>query len=403
MNDLLVHFVRDLIKKREITLARNIVSIVESEYPFLKFEVEIAAGNYKTAMEIYKKLPENYKTLYNVQDYEKKAENFPTEDFETVIETISSENYTSSVILLEELKKEFPEVVEAIALELEAARRKGDKKRAKELSKILEQIDKTHPGLLKKETDSKPNIVIMSLLIVIITISLIALFNPIILSLNKEITNVKANLDYLETELSNKTAIVSNKMDSLKTLVTTKMDDLKSDMENTIKTTFSTEKLENVINNQFAEFNKKLSDQKFLLNSLSERVVELSLSISNLERNVKNMKLQVSLTPPTPTELEKFLPTPRNTQMLRVFWLLGYQYYKIKNYKLALELIDKVIESSSGLNLYFIDDAFYYRALIYYEMGDIENAYILFKDFVLRFPDSLYTPHAHYFINKLGG
>nr|WP_250880095.1 hypothetical protein [Thermosipho sp. 1244] len=73
---------------------------------------------------------------------------------------------------------------------------------------------------------------------------------------------------------------------------------------------------------------------------------------------------------------------------------------------MSINILEFVIDKAVSLNvknIYFLDDTYYYRALNYYQIGDFEKSYLLFKDFIERFPNSTYSKHAKYFIERVGG
>jgi len=58
-------FIRLLIANNELSLARNILEALGEKYSYLLFELEVQAGNYKRAVEIYNYLPKDkHKIIY---------------------------------------------------------------------------------------------------------------------------------------------------------------------------------------------------------------------------------------------------------------------------------------------------------------------------------------------------
>jgi len=56
-SDSVERFIRFLISNNEISLARNILEALDKKYNHLLFELEVKAGNYARAVEIFNFMP----------------------------------------------------------------------------------------------------------------------------------------------------------------------------------------------------------------------------------------------------------------------------------------------------------------------------------------------------------
>lgn len=211
-SDTVEKFVRALINRNELSLARNIIGTLGEDYNHLLFELEVQSGNYKKALEIFNYLPKEkqQKYIHIVDTIEKDAEKV-SDAFKNLIKNLQSEKFPIFIAEAQRLRKDYPQVVEVVALELIAAVRKGDKRKIKLLSEILEQIDRTHPALSQIRKNKNfgsifaPTILIVLFAIVLsnLIISIFSLSTSDVVAfseLNKQISNVGRSLDELKKE-----------------------------------------------------------------------------------------------------------------------------------------------------------------------------------------------------------
>jgi len=134
--------VRDMIKKGQLSRARALLSLFPKEYPHLEMELEASFGNWKKVIKIYEDLPENmkdqYKTLYETAK-EKYKEDY-SQEIKEALQELENRNVQGALSLLENISKNYPELVEAIALKYELARKRNDKMRIKRYEEILKKL-----------------------------------------------------------------------------------------------------------------------------------------------------------------------------------------------------------------------------------------------------------------------
>ncbi|ABR31627.1 hypothetical protein SU69_09050 [Thermosipho melanesiensis] len=365
MNSNLINFVRKILRDNKFDLAKSIIEVVEREYPFLKFEFSILSGDFESAREIFNLLDYKYKEFYGVSLFEKEV---LIEELENAINRVY--NSLDESIDFNSIKEEYPEVVELISLELKNAIRKNDKENIQYLKELLKNFDPNTDLKVENNSASQKslNVLVMGISIIILIFTVISLFNPTIFSLKNSIENlnlkIDTNFERLNTKVFESNNRILDEVSNVGKIAEKGLEEIK---------TIELENAKNLLL-KLSEIEDKLMENK---EKPEEKAVELFNSID-----------------------------PNNIETLRFLWLMGYEYYKQKNYLMSLNLLEFVIDKSLALNfkdLYFLDDAFYYRALIYYEIGDFERAYSLFNDFIERFPKSIYVKHSKYFINRLGG
>ncbi|ODN31128.1 tetratricopeptide repeat protein [Fervidobacterium thailandense] len=207
-------FVRLLLSENEVSLARNLLNSLGEEYSHLLLELELKVGNYKRAVEIFNLLPEEKKQnyLHLIEAAEQGAQDVVA-SLEKVLSNLYNENYPLAYAELQRLKREFPQVVEVIALEIFTALKRGDKKRARSLAEILRKLDRTHPILSKVE--SKPSLTNLLLPVVAIALLIIVLLN-LLVSLNIYWRSPAVSLNKLESEI----AVVSRNMQAIRDVLT---------------------------------------------------------------------------------------------------------------------------------------------------------------------------------------
>ena len=373
MNYNLIKFVRKLLKDRQFELAKNIIDIIEAEYPFLKFEYNLFIKNFEEALEIFKNLSHSdLQSLYNIEN----LENLNLGELLNKIYSSIDDN-----INYDEIKSEIPEISQLIIFELEKATKEKNRSNEQYLKDLLSKFEKNNYFLKEEKSNSSNfNIIFMSLLVVTLIFTIISLFNPVFFSIKNSINNIESNItsNYynIKNELSKLNNVANEVFKNTSSLVESSQKMLEKDNSSTI-------------NNYFVELKNEIEKLKVQINYMSSKISTSS--------PLKNENSQTTL-------FEKF--DPNSNETLRFMWLIAYQYYKQKNYIMAKNILETIIDKALSHNLnylYFIDDVYYYRALIYYEIGDFENSYLLFNDFIERFPNSTYKKHAEYFIKILGG
>ncbi|MGC8902710.1 MAG: hypothetical protein ACP5KD_05115 [Fervidobacterium sp.] len=281
--------IRMLLSSNELSLARNILESLGEKYNHLLFELEVQAGNYKRALEIYNYLPKDKQQTYLhvAQTIENDADNV-SEALEKVIKEYTSENYPIFVAEIQKLKRSYPQVVEVIALELLAAIRRNDKKKIKNLSEILSQIDKTHPVLsrAKMKTAIKSFLgpaVLITLFVIVLSNLIVSIFSLTTsgsvstLILGKKIDELSTNLSTFSSKTDQQIAKIVQSIDILKASLD--YVDKKVSSENT--TTF--------VQNNDTTF-EVLNDQiKFLADKIVQLEKEVkAINISKTTQNIQN-------------------------------------------------------------------------------------------------------------------
>ncbi|MFN3691778.1 MAG: hypothetical protein ACK4R7_02690, partial [Fervidobacterium sp.] len=282
-------FVRNLINKKEISLARSILSTLGEEYNHLLFELEVQSGNYKKAMEIFNSLPKDKQQLYvHLADTIENDSDKISEAFESMVKNFQSENFPIFSAEAQKLKKEYPQVIENVALQLLAALKRNDKQKIKNLSEILEQLDSSHPVLLqvKRKVDSKNilgSAVLLALLFfvianLIISIWSISLSKPVSVSgINKKLDEIGKSIEIM---LNN-----SNENNNNLTQISKNIEDVKSKVE--VMQSIITE-LENAKNSAIDSnvvTSKQQVDEKLIQNLYNE-AQKLSKVVSGLDKQI---------------------------------------------------------------------------------------------------------------------
>lgn len=271
-------FVRLLLSENEISLARNLLNSLGEEYSHLLLELELKVGNYKRAVEIFNLLPEEKKQnyLHLIEAAEQGAQDVVA-SLEKVLSNLYNENYPLAYAELQRLKREFPQVVEVIALEIFTALRRGDKKRARSLAELLGKLDRTHPILSKVE--SKPSLPNLLLPVVAIVLLIIVLLN-LLVSLNVYWRSPAVSLNKLESEV----AVVSRSMQAVRDVLTIVERKL-SALEETVSETETTTN-ENVVDLNVELEDKLASILKYLelASEKIDKVLENQRQLSTLSR-----------------------------------------------------------------------------------------------------------------------
>ncbi|MFN3327972.1 MAG: hypothetical protein ACK40U_03830, partial [Fervidobacterium pennivorans] len=166
--DSVERFIRFLISNNELSLARNILEALGKKYNHLLFELEVKAGNYARAVEIFNFMPREQQELYiHVVESIEKDVSKVSEALERILKEFNEENYPIVIAEIQKIKKEFPQVIEIIAMELLTALKRGDKKKIQLLSEILSQLDRTHPVLTQVKKQKSFGIIIIIFFLII--------------------------------------------------------------------------------------------------------------------------------------------------------------------------------------------------------------------------------------------
>jgi uncharacterized small protein (DUF1192 family) len=281
-SDSVERFIRFLISNNEISLARNILEALGKKYNHLLFELEVKAGNYARAVEIFNFMPKERQELYIhiVENIEKDVSKV-SEALEKILKEFNEENYPIVIAEVQRIKKEFPQVIEIIAMELLTALKRGDKKKIQLLSEILSQLDKTHPVLTQvKKQKSLGTFLFPTLTLVIFIVVLVNL----VVSFMNFTKSGTLQLGKLEKSMSN----LQGKIEGYTNDITKKYEELSKTLE-VVKTSldYINKKLENPTQVSNNDLPKALSDQLSLINEkLSGVEREISQVAESLNKGV---------------------------------------------------------------------------------------------------------------------
>ncbi len=408
--DVIENVVRSLIKEGKLSRARALLSVFQDEYPQLIFELEEASGNFEEALKAFEKMPEDLKKIYESRAEQIKArlKKDYKADFRDAVAEMEKKNYEGAFALLEGITKDYPELVEAVALKLEIARRRGDRARVQSLEELLEALDSTHPSLISRKPLKKREstfgafeytIVIISA--VILAVSLMALFSiPSKAFIEEKFANV------------NKPQIIKTQVD-LKP-VENKIDESYKKLEKSIETLkapqISLSDIEKVISKVLDEKLKALKivqtqNQQGQKISSSVDIKPLVEKLSSIENEIKDLKKRMNgyFAPPVLPGERVYKPST-DLDAAKIYWLAGYIMYLREDFKTAVDLFRKSLKiiNEKFPHVYFHDDCYYYMALSYYLMGDYKDAKRLFESFIKEFPKSEYVDDAERFLKKIG-
>lgn len=199
-------FVRSLIADNHLSLARNIVEALGEEYNYLKLEIEVKAGNYRRANEIFNMLPDSQRRRYvHLVDSIEKDFGELSEAFERILKELNGENYPLALSELQRLKTDHPQIVEVVALELLTAKRRNEKRRVATLAEVLKKLDATHPALTQVERRiDLGSFLVPAMLLTILAIVLVNLGLAVINVLRPpvaDLTGVERDLKTLSSSL----------------------------------------------------------------------------------------------------------------------------------------------------------------------------------------------------------
>lgn len=276
--DSVERFIRFLISNNELSLARNILEALGKKYNHLLFELEVKAGNYARAVEIFNFMPREQQELYiHVVESIEKDVSKVSETLERILKEFNEENYPIVIAEIQKIKKEFPQVIEIIAMELLTALKRGDKKKIQLLSEILSQLDRTHPVLTQvKKQKSFGTFLFPALTLVIFIVVLVNL----VVSFMNFTKSGALQLGKLEKSISN----LQGKIEGYTNDITKKYEELSRTLE-VVKTSldYINRKLENPTQASNDSLPKALSDQLSLVN---EKLSDVERQISQLAKNL---------------------------------------------------------------------------------------------------------------------
>ncbi|AEH50112.1 tetratricopeptide repeat protein [Pseudothermotoga thermarum] len=371
MDNVLERIVRDLIREGYLSRARTLLSLFAGEYPHLELELEAASGNWKAVMRLYETLDEErkkeYQTLYKTAK-DRFKENY-SEDVIDALQETERNNFEGAIAVLESLSKLYPELVEVVALKLEIARKKKDRERVRTFEETLRKLDPSHPALVKREKIIKATIleyIILVAVLVSVALSLVGLFRP-------QFDEKKF------AALENKIAAIDSRCEDLDqklTLTFNELGEVKSQLGNLAL-------LQSELQNTQKLLAKSFEDLKGLFEKQNQ---ELLGKVSSFVRA---------------TSASTFPSSGLSIDALRSLWLTGYRLYRERKYDDAFNLLSAVLEALKDKDAYFKDDVAYYMALVAYEAKDFDLAKRLFEDFISNFPNSVYVPHAQYFLKTI--
>jgi tetratricopeptide (TPR) repeat protein len=294
--DSVERFIRFLISNNELSLARNILEALGKKYNHLLFELEVKAGNYARAVEIFNFMSREQQELYiHVVESIEKDVSKVSEALERILKEFNEENYPIVIAEIQKIKKEFPQVIEIIAMELLTALKRGDKKKIQLLSEILSQLDRTHPVLTQvKKQKSFVTFLFPALTLVIFVVVLVNL----VVSFMNFTKSGALQLGKLEKSISN----LQGKIEGYTNDITKKYEELSRTLE-VVKTSldYINKKLENPTQASNNSLPKALSDQLSLVN---EKLSDVERQISQL---AKNLNKRVSIgNPGSQTTIVKY-------------------------------------------------------------------------------------------------
>ncbi|HPT58938.1 MAG TPA: hypothetical protein PLD16_03830 [Fervidobacterium sp.] len=289
-SDVVEKFLRMLIVRNELSLARNLIESLGDSYNHVLFELEVKAGNLKRAVEIYNLLPKDKQQIYlhMVEGIENDAEEV-ARSLEKILREFQTENYPIVIAEAQKLKRSFPQIVEVVAIELLTAIRKGDKKKIKTLSDILRQLDKSHPVLSQvKSSHGNASAIIPAIIVTIFALVLINLFISVF-SLTKspalELGNVESGIKDIASKMQSYNTQSSAQIAALSdALVTIKasLDYLDQKLSQAMKSaTYTDISSSSSQNDAFVEnLVKSIEDQMKLI---SDRISKMEKSIASID------------------------------------------------------------------------------------------------------------------------
>ncbi len=428
--DVIENVVRSLIKEGKLSRARALLSVFYDEYPQLVFELEEAAGNFGEALKAYDKMPEELKKIYEsrAQRLKERLKKDYKSDFRDAVAEMEKKNYEGAFALLEGITKEYPELVEAIALKLEIARKRGDRARAQSLQELLEALDSTHPTLIARRTSKRRTssfgtfeYTVIVLAAVILAVSLLALFNvpskafmeAKFASLSRpQIVKQQVDLKPVEQKIEESYSKIEESLKEIKpqqmgiedieNVVKKVVDERISGLEEKIGSASQTDVDIKTLVDKVTGLEKKVSELK----TTSFDTKPLVDEISSLKDEVNELKKRMNgyFAPPILPGEKVYKPSTQ-LDAAKIYWLAGYIMYLRNEFGPAIELFKKSLKiiNEKFPHVYFQDDCYYYMALSYYMMGDYKTAKNLFESFIKDFPKSEYVDDAERFLKRIRG
>ncbi|WP_448375084.1 hypothetical protein [Fervidobacterium sp.] len=276
-SDAVERFIRLLIANNELSLARNILEALGKKYNHLLFELEVKAGNYSKAVEIFNFMPKEDQEIYIhiVSNIEKDADRV-SESLEKILKEFNEENYPIVIAEVQKVKKEFPQVTEIIAMELLAAIKRDDRKKIDLLYEILSQLDKTHPLLtqVRRRKAFSGNILPAALVIMLVVVvaNLIISFINFTQSGGLELSKIEKNLASVEdklTKYAESTNLQFKNLSESINLLKINLDDISQKLNN-------------------AESDGEVADTE-LLNTLSDKLKLINDKLSAIEKQISKL------------------------------------------------------------------------------------------------------------------
>ena len=386
MSDAVERMVRELIRENQLSRARGVLSIFQEDYPHLLLELEAASGNWVAVLKLYERLSDEkkqeYKTLYKTAQ-ERVREDY-REDIKDSLEEVDRANFEGAMAILESVSKAYPELVEAIALKLELARKKNDKAREKMFEELLKRLDSSHPSLSKRiETVRKTSLDLITLILICATLafSLIGLISS------------AANRSVIGKIVEEKIAPLSERIDKFSGV----SDRLTAGMANLES------KLQDVTRSQ-TELSLGLSELKLSLSNAIAAVQsseqENAKAMDEIKQALKRIEQVLTGMGKNSEKVEYALHGRFDIGTARSVWLFGYNLYRKGYYLDAAEILKNLLDQLSD-DVYFKDDAHYYMALSYYSAGSNDEARRAFEGFLEKYPQSQYAVYARSFLNRI--
>jgi len=402
--DVIESVIKNMIREGQLSRARALLSLFPGEYPHLEMELEAASGNWKKVLRIYEDLPdevkEQYKVLYETAK-EKYREDYSQEVKEALRE-VENRNIRGALSLLENVSKNYPDLVEAVALKYELARRRNDKIRMKRYEEILKKLDPSHPVLIRRGGTpvSLFETVTMILVIAILAINLVLFLRPPSAVDTKEIARAvknAVNVEEMEASLSE----IREGVEDIRVNVGERVPELVANVKNISSRIEILDTVSEIVRRNdetFASFQEDLMD---FLNSLDKKLADLGTKIESMKASISTPGTPTSGTPAAGGPV--VTTAPATYDRARVLWFQGYIFYLKGSYDKAIDIFNTAIGilETEKRPAYYEDDCYYYRALSYYFKGDKDNAKKLFNDFITRFPESDYADDAEYFIKRI--
>ncbi len=318
-------------------------------------------------------------------------------------------NLEGAMALLEGITRKHPELVEAIALKYEIAKKKGEITKAKKLEEILKGLDPSHPVLAiyasrierrKQAVSSLGNVMMLVSILLILVLSIVSL----VLSPNiSHFKSLESKIEGVEKYIENVLPNVKPEKNGLKA----------EDIDRIVRNALKEASIPGTVTVDISPIMAELSKLDRSISRLGESVEAVKSELMRLSAVSTTLVLETKATTPVltvsgPVQLqswEKVYKPASELDRAKIYWLAGYIMFLKGNYTEAIRLFNKSddIVRARYPGVYFQDDCEYYRALSYYMMGDLWQAKKLFEEFISDFPESLYRDDAEYFLRRISG